>query len=108
MQAPLFYSTSIPPRPEEAGGSRWQQGGATQMMPTPGSLMLICSKTHSCTITQLTRNVVSFLGSIIGTTPSHGSSNGHDIDDPYAGFSVHEYLRDGPAWYNTPLPTHHT
>src|SRR5207237_8904025 len=25
---PFLYTTSIPPRPEEAGGSGWQQGGS--------------------------------------------------------------------------------
>ena len=27
---------------------------------------------------------------------SHESSSGHDVDDPYTGFIVHEYLREGP------------
>ena len=75
------------------------------MMPTPGLLMLISSKTSSCTIAQLTRNVISFLGSMFRVTPSHASSSGHDVDDPYSGFNVQEYVIDPDE---APLPTQQT
>ena len=98
-----MYTTSIPPQHEEAGGSGWQY----QMMAAPGSLMLISKITRSCTSTQRTLNVFCFVGQVsrFGATPSHASSSGHDVDDPYSGFNVQEYVVDPDE---APLPTQQT
>jgi len=127
MPPPSLHTTSMPPRPEEAGGSGWQQGGPFlyttsippqheeaggsgwqyQMMAAPGSLMLISKITRSCTSTQRTLNVFCFVGQVsrFGATPSHASSSGHDVDDPYSGFNVQEYVVDPDE---APLPTQQT
>jgi len=38
-------------------------------------------------------------------TPSHASSSGHDVDDPYSGFNIQEYVADQDE---APLPTQQT
>ena len=39
-------------------------------------------------------------------TPSHASSSSHDVEDPFLGFSVHDYVLDDPD--GAPLPTQQT
>jgi len=69
--------------------------------------MLISKITRSCTSTQRTLNVFCFVGQVsrFGATPSHASSSGHDVDDPYSGFNVQEYVVDPDE---APLPTQQT